>query len=176
MDKQDDGLDALRATRVAAKLSVRGDTLAVAESSTGGLILSLLTDIPGASAWLSGGVVAYTNKVKEDLLGLAAEELAAHGAASPETARAMARGVSRLFGSTWALAETGVAGPRGSHRSSKTIGITYLALVGTLPRFPMERTTIYQAPDPDDRVAVKRAFAAAALGLLIDALEGVPPG
>ncbi len=175
IEQQDDGSDARGAGRTAALLAARGETLAVAESSTGGLIMSLLTDIPGASAWLSGGVVAYTNKVKQDLLGLSADALAAHGAVSLETARAMARGGARLFGSTWALAETGVAGPRGSRRSAKAIGVTYLTLIGTPAAGPVERTMIYEAPDPDDRVAVKRAFAAAAFGLLIDVLDGVSP-
>src|SRR2546423_6600271 len=95
---------------VAALLTARAGTLAVAESSTGGLILSLLTDVPGASRWLRGGLVAYTNNAKRDLLGVPAATLSTHGAVSPETALEMARGVRRLFWAASALCESGVAG------------------------------------------------------------------
>lgn len=174
MERQDDLTASRAAEGVAALLGARGETLAVVESSTGGLIMSLLTDIPGASAWFMGGVVAYTNKVKEEVLGVSSDALAVHGAASPEAARDLARGAARLFGATWTLAETGVAGPRGNHRSTKPIGVTYLSLIGITPSGSLEFAAKHHVPDPDDRAAVKRAFAAAALGLLIDTLDAVP--
>jgi len=118
------------AQRVAEALLARGETLAVAESSTGGLILSLLTDIPGASGWLGGGVVAYTNASKQHVLGVTATTLAIHGAVSGETAMEMARGVRELFRATWALGETGIAGPQTGRRSAKLPGLTYIAVHG----------------------------------------------
>ncbi len=208
------------ARRVAAALAARGETLAVAESATGGLILSLLTDVPGASVWLHGGLVAYTNSVKMELLRVPPETLSAHGSVSAETALAMARGAQRLFGTTWAVGETGIAGPQTGRRSTKPAGLTYIAVVGA--HVPSGATRIVDAdsgvrdpagaypshgadpgprgpsgprpeapsnararpavdpdsrvervllPDPDDRVATKRAFAAAALALLLGALS-----
>lgn len=156
--------------RVAARLSERGESLAVAESATGGLILSLLTDVPGASGWLRGGVVAYTNEAKRDLLGVPAPVLAASGAVSAETVLEMARGVRRLFGADWAVAETGIAGPQTGRRSGKPAGLTFLAVTGAGASGGGEYTRRLLLADPGDRVATKRAFADAALSLLLEAL------
>ncbi len=171
------------AQRVAEALLARGETLAVAESSTGGLILSLLTDIPGASRWLGGGVVAYTNASKQHVLGVTTITLATHGAVSGETAMEMARGVRELFGATWALGETGIAGPQTGRRSAKPPGLTYIAIHGaphpvadgqaTNPApdgHVMERVVEYHLPDPGDREAVKMALAQKALAVLLDML------
>ncbi len=155
---------------VAGALAARGETLAVAESATGGLILSLLTDVPGASAWLRGGLVPYTNEAKRDILGVPAEILAAHGAVSAETALAMARAAARLFGATWAVGETGIAGPQTGRRSRKPAGLSYIAVVGARDGQPVERVEEILLPDPAGRVATKRAFADAALALLLDVL------
>jgi nicotinamide-nucleotide amidase len=159
------------AVRVAELLTARATTLAVAESSTGGLILSLLTDVPGASRWLRGGLVAYTNTAKRDLLGVPAAALSTHGAVSPETALEMARGARRLFGAAWALGETGVAGPQTGRRSAKPAGLTFLAVAGERDGQPIERVKRHLLPTPGDRVATKRAFAEAALALLLDELQ-----
>ena len=157
--------------QVAELLTERGETLAAAESATGGLVLSLLTDMPGASAWLRGGIVAYTNDVKRDLLGVPAATLATHGAVSAETALEMARGVRRLCGATWAVGETGIAGPQTGRRSGKPAGLTFIAVVGARNGVPIERAERYLVPDPGERAAVKRAFAAATLALLLDAMR-----
>lgn len=159
------------AERVAARLIERGESLAVAESATGGLILSLLTDVPGASGWLRGGVVAYTNEAKRDLLGVHATVLAASGAVSAETVLEMARGVRRLFGATWAVAETGIAGPQTGRRSGKPAGLTFLAVAGAGTSGSGEYTRRLLLDHPGDRAATKRAFADAALSLLLEALE-----
>jgi nicotinamide-nucleotide amidase len=98
--------DETMAARVAALLTVRRATLAVAESYTGGLLASSLVAVPGASAWFRGGLVAYASGVKRDLLGLAAGPVV-----SPAAAKAMAAGVCRLMGADVGLATTGVAGP-----------------------------------------------------------------
>jgi PncC family amidohydrolase len=163
------------AERVAALLAARGETLAVAESATGGLILSLLTDVPGASAWLHGGIVAYTNAAKAALLGVPATVLAAHGAVSARTAQEMARGARRLFGATWALGETGIAGPQTGRRTTKPAGLSFIAVFGGRDAASIDQVQRYLLANPGDRASVKRAFAEAALALLHDTL-GVQAG
>lgn len=102
-------------------------TLATAESCTGGLIAHRLTNVSGASGFYAGGVVAYSNKVKETLLGVPPEVLEDHGAVSPETARAMAEGVRQLMGTDYGLAVTGIAGPNGGS-AEKPVGLVYIAV------------------------------------------------
>lgn len=119
-----------------ARLSARGETVAVAESCTGGLLLDRLTDVPGSSAYVKGGVVAYCNSVKHALLGVPHELLEAHGAVSEPVARAMAEGVRHRLGATYGVATTGVAGPGGG-TSDKPVGTVWIALAtpdGTLAR------------------------------------------
>jgi nicotinamide-nucleotide amidase len=92
---------------------LRGHLLGLAESCTGGLLAGRLTDLPGASEYLAGGVVSYSNEAKVELLGVPAELIEAHGAVSPEVADAMAAGALERFGADVACAITGVAGPDG---------------------------------------------------------------
>lgn len=96
---------------VTEELLRRGETLAVAESITGGSISSAITEIPGVSRVFLGGVVAYGVKSKVTLLGVAPELIEENGVVSREVAIAMADGVRSRFGSTWGVATTGVAGP-----------------------------------------------------------------
>lgn len=112
---------------VAAALGARGATVSCAESCTGGLIAAALTEEPGSSAFFEGGAVAYANGIKQRILGVLPETLAAHGAVSAETAEAMVRGCLRRFGTDWALAATGIAGPGGGSRE-KPVGLVYLAV------------------------------------------------
>ncbi|MGX9728732.1 MAG: CinA family nicotinamide mononucleotide deamidase-related protein [Candidatus Electronema sp. VV] len=102
-------------------------TLAAAESCTGGLISAKITAVPGCSAWFAGGVVAYSNHLKECLLGVDAELLRQHGAASGPTAEAMAAGLARRSGSDIAVATTGIAGPDGG-TADKPTGTVYIGL------------------------------------------------
>lgn len=110
-------------------LRARGATLVTAESCTGGLIGSLLTDVSGCSDYYLGGVISYSNEVKQGILGVAEETLATVGAVSRETALQMARGARRLLGADYCLAATGIAGPTGC-TPTKPVGLVYLALVG----------------------------------------------
>jgi len=107
----------------------RGQTIATAESCTGGLIGSLLTDVSGSSDYYLGGVIAYANEVKQHLLGIDAATLAAVGAVSEQVALAMARGVRHLLGADYGLSTTGIAGPTGG-TPDKPVGLVYIALVG----------------------------------------------
>lgn len=127
-------------------LTDAGLTLAVAETCTGGLIEARLSDVPGASRYLIGGVVAYNNRVKEKTLGVPKDILNQFGAVSRQAAIAMAEGVRRELGSSIGLAATGIAGPTSSE--GKPIGLVYIGLsspTGTCfreYRFPGERTAI----------------------------------
>ena len=123
-----DGDDSL-ASVVLAALRQRGQSLAVAESCTGGGLGAALAAVPGASDVFVGGVIAYANAVKQQLLGVPAALLREHGAVSDPVARAMAEGVQRQTGSTWALAVSGIAGPGGGS-PDKPVGLVHLALAG----------------------------------------------
>jgi nicotinamide-nucleotide amidase len=112
---------------VGEMLGARGETLALAESCTGGLVAKRVTDVAGASAWFLGGVVTYANEAKENFLGVAESTLAAHGAVSEETACEMASGARARFGATYALAVTGIAGPSGG-TTEKPVGTACFAL------------------------------------------------
>ena len=111
---------------VAQKLTSAGCTLAVAESCTGGTIASRLTALAGASAYFKGGIVAYSNEVKECALGVSHDTLAAHGAVSEETVRQMVEGVRSRLNSDYALATTGIAGPTGG-TPDKPVGTVWIA-------------------------------------------------
>ncbi len=102
-------------------------TLAVAESCTGGLLAAYITNISGSSAYFQGGVIAYSNAVKNRVLNVPMDVLEQHGAVSPETAIAMAKGVRQLLQVDLALAITGIAGPSGG-TPDKPVGLVYTAL------------------------------------------------
>jgi nicotinamide-nucleotide amidase len=122
-------------------------TLAVAESCTGGLVAERLTRVPGSSAVFLGAVVAYSNAVKERLVGVPSALLAEHGAVSEEVARALAEGARRLFASDWGIGITGVAGPGGGS-AEKPVGLVHVAVAGERGtehrrlRFPGQRRRI----------------------------------
>ena len=117
------------AQRLGTLLRQNGLTIAVAESCTGGLLASMITDIPGASAYFRGGIVAYQNDIKEQLLGVPARVLATVGAVSEETARAMAHGARMALKSDIGVGITGIAGPGGG-TTDKPVGLVYIGVEG----------------------------------------------
>ncbi|TNF30805.1 MAG: CinA family nicotinamide mononucleotide deamidase-related protein [Deltaproteobacteria bacterium] len=129
---------------VAAQLLARGETLATAESCTGGLVAGMCTGVSGSSAWFLEGAVTYSNAAKTRLLGVSEALLAEHGAVSEAVAEAMALGQRERSGATWAVAVTGIAGPTGG-TPDKPVGTVYFALAGPdgvrhlRRRFPFER-------------------------------------
>lgn len=117
-----------RAARVLALLAEQGATVATAESLTGGLVAAALTDVPGASSTVRGGVVAYAEEVKAGVLGVPGEVLAGEGAVSRACALAMARGARDLLGADWGVSTTGVAGPGPS--GGVPAGTVHVAVAG----------------------------------------------
>ncbi|KEF41821.1 MAG: damage-inducible protein CinA [Cyanobium sp. CACIAM 14] len=117
------------ASVVLEALRRRGETLAVAESCTGGRLGAALAAVPGASEVFLGGVIAYANAVKQGLLGVPHDLLACHGAVSDPVAEAMAGGVRRVTGADWGVAVTGIAGPGGGS-DAKPVGLVHIAVAG----------------------------------------------
>ena len=144
-------------------LKQQGKTLATAESCTGGGIGHRLTAIPGSSAAYAGGVISYTNAVKQTVLGVPEKILATKGAVSAETARAMAEGVRRVIGTDLGVSATGLAGPDGDG-SGKPVGLVYLgASDGT-------RTLVREFVFPGSREDVRNQAIDAALDLAMELL------
>ncbi len=108
-------------------LTEKKQTLAVAESCTGGLLANRITNVPGASAVLLAGYVVYANEAKIDVLGVDPKLIEQHGAVSEEVARAMAEGARKRANSIYGLATTGIAGPDGGSKE-KPVGTVYVAL------------------------------------------------
>lgn len=134
---------------IVKQLTLRQLTIATAESLTAGMLSSVIAGVPGASAVLQGGIVAYNNTVKHRLLGVSADTLAARGAVDSETARQMASGVRKRLNADLGVATTGVAGPEPSE--GKAVGIVFIALstvddtVAKLLRFNGTRQHIREA-------------------------------
>jgi nicotinamide-nucleotide amidase len=153
----------------------RGLTLATAESCTAGLVASRLASVAGASDVLVGGVVAYANELKHDLLGVSEEILARHGAVSPECARAMAEGARARTGADVAVSVTGVAGPGGG-TPEKPVGLVYLHVSAP----GSERGAERRFPGPRENVRDWSATAALHLvrvvvGTASETAAGAPP-
>jgi len=138
----------------------RGQTIAIAESCTGGLVAAALTEIPGASAVFGYGLVTYSNEAKQRLLGVEEAVLRQHGAVSEATAQAMARGLLQRYGADLALAVTGIAGPEGG-TAEKPVGLVYIA-VGARSGIRVERCRFDGGRQAVRRRTVERALALAA--------------
>ncbi|MCE7870417.1 nicotinamide-nucleotide amidohydrolase family protein [bacterium CPR1] len=148
----------------AQRLIERQQTVAVAESCTGGLLGAELTRQAGSSAYFKGGILAYCNELKASLLKVPREVLREHGAVSAECAAAMAEGARRQAGSDWALSVTGIAGPGGA-TLDKPVGLVYLGLAG--PQETQTKRFLFQG----DRDQIRQQSVQAALHLLREALQ-----
>jgi PncC family amidohydrolase len=157
----DDG----RARRLGELLRAGGWRMCAAESCTGGLILHRMTNIPGCSDYVLGGVVAYANAIKRSVLGVRAETLEAHGAVSAQTAEEMARGALALFGADLAISVTGIAGPGGA-TPGKPVGTTFIAAALRNGGIRIEHHVW-----PGGRLDVKNASADCALELAASLLQ-----
>jgi PncC family amidohydrolase len=153
-----------RAERISRLLKERGDTIVVAESSTGGLVSAALLAMPGASAYFLGGAIVYTQTARKVLIDLADISALGLRAATEPYARLLAQTARERFASTWALAESGATGPI-DNRYGDAPGHCCLAVSG-----PVERALTLETGD-SDRVANMRVFSAAALDLLAQALS-----
>ena len=140
-------------------LKARKQTVATAESCTGGLLGKLLTDVPGSSAAYLGGVISYTCPVKERVLGVDHETLEQLGPVSKAVARQMAEGARALMGSDFALATTGLAGPDGDG-SGKPVGLVYIAAA------VRGQTYVQECHFTGNRAKIRESTVAAALTLL----------
>jgi nicotinamide-nucleotide amidase len=152
------------AREIAERLIARKETVAVSESSSGGLISAALLAVPGASAYYLGGAVVYTRQARRGILQVADEWLTGIRSSSEPYAGLKARTIRARVGATWGLAETGAAGPTGNRYGDKS-GHTCLAVDG-----PLTRVTTLETGSPD-RVANMRAFTQAGLELFRDALK-----
>ncbi len=147
------------ATQVAVLLKRRHETIAVAESSTGGLLSAALLAVPGASAYFLGGAVVYTRQARELLMDLPRDAVQGMRSASEPYALLLARTASKRFSSNWGLAETGAAGPTGN-RYGDSAGHSCIAIAG------MAEEALTLETGNADRLANMHAFATAALRLL----------
>ena len=149
--------------QVAEILKERGLTVSVAEACTSGLIAARLTSVPGSSLFFIGGVLSYSNSVKEDVLGIPKEVMIREGSVSEVTALEMAKGARRVIGSDLAVAATGVMGPTGGTRA-KPVGLFFVAVVGDELEVCVERRF------SGDRASNREMASEAAVELLRDVL------
>jgi nicotinamide-nucleotide amidase len=159
--RDDDGLEVV----VGRLLAERGESVALAESCTGGLLGQRLTDVPGASGYFLGGVVAYANAAKQELLGVQEVLLAEHGAVSKPVAMAMARGARDRFGADHALSTTGISGPDGGS-PEKPVGLVWVGVASAAG------VDAYEFVFPFDRPRHRLVTSQVALDLLRRTLLG----
>lgn len=146
-------------------LKTRGETLALAESCSGGLASSLITDVPGSSSYLKGSVVSYTNEIKEKVLGVRLDTLRKFGAVSSQTACEMAAGVRQLMNTDYGISITGNAGPDASE--GKPVGLVYIALANKEIVYWQEHHFTGSRLENKDKIAH------AAIAMLVDKLRKV---
>jgi nicotinamide-nucleotide amidase len=150
------------ATVVGAMLKNKGQSLAIAESCTGGTLGAMLTDAPGSSAYFWGGAIAYANEVKVQFLGVSAEAIASQGAVSGIVAEQMALGIKKKLGTDWGIGITGVAGPDGG-TAEKPVGTVYIGLAQPNGKVSFFH---YRLSDHFDRALVRQMSAKQALDML----------
>jgi len=151
-------------TSVGKVLAAQQLTISTAESCTGGLLSHVLTGISGSSAYFIGGVVAYSNAIKKRVLGVETKTLIDHGAVSGPTARQMAEGIRKRFGTEIGLSTTGVAGPTGG-TPEKPVGLVWMGI--STPG----KTTIIEAHFKGERLVIMRSTVIEILTCLLDQLD-----
>lgn len=160
---------AAQAKDVIGQLIARHETVATAESCTGGLIAGALTSVSGSSAAVYGGFITYANDAKTRMIGVPEALIAEHGAVSEAVARAMADGARKTSGTDWAVAVTGVAGPTGG-TSEKPVGLVHFGLAGP------DGTTHHRELFPDTgRDGIRQSTVLLALELLKARLDKSSP-
>jgi nicotinamide-nucleotide amidase len=153
------------AETIAKRLIARHETIAVAESSTGGLVAAALLAVPGASAYFLGGAVVYTKSARAALLGIGDADMAGLRPATEAYALLLARRVRERHGAIWGIGETGATGPTGN-RYGDPAGHTCIAIAG-----PAERAITLRTGSAE-RLANMEAFARRALELLVEVIPG----
>ncbi|MFD4568440.1 CinA family protein [Streptomyces sp. NPDC058467] len=164
------------ATEVLRLLMVRGETLAVAESLTGGLVAAEITAAPGASKAFRGSVTAYATELKHELLGVDATLLAERGAVDPQVAAQMAAGARKALGADWGIATTGVAGPE--PQDGQPVGTVFVAVDGpSQPSFhPAGGGKVLPLRLNGDRAEIRMESVRSVLALLLRELAGEQTG
>ena len=153
------------AEKIAARLIARKETIAIAESSTGGLVSAALLALPGASAYFVGGAVVYTKASRAGLMGVTEADMAGLRPSTEAYALLLARRARERMGATWGVAETGATGPTGN-RYGDAAGHTCIAVVG-----PSERAITLETGSADRRSNMD-AFAKRVLELLLETISG----
>ena len=149
------------------QLSELGLTISVAESFTGGMIAHVITNAPGSSIYFQGGVIAYANEVKMDILGVAEQTLIDHGAVSRETVLEMARGVRKALDTDIGISSSGIAGPDGGS-PEKPVGLAWIGLSGTDTEYAEKFLFV------GNRLQIKEQAVQTAIERLIDLLPQLP--
>ncbi|MGW1894632.1 CinA family protein [Streptomyces sp. NPDC002004] len=157
------------AAEAVRRLTSRGETLAVAESLTGGLVAARITDVPGASKVFRGSVTAYATDLKRDLLGVDGALLDSSGAVDPGVALEMAAGVRKALGADWGLATTGVAGP--DAQDGRPVGTVFVAVHG-----PTGGGKVAALRLNGDRSEIRMESVRSVLDLLLEELIGARTG
>ncbi|MFJ6838114.1 CinA family protein [Streptomyces sp. NPDC091209] len=164
------------AAEVVRLLTVRGETLAVAESLTGGLVAAEITAVPGASKTFRGSVTAYATELKHELLGVDVTLLAERGAVDPQVAAQMAAGVRKALGADWGIATTGVAGP--DPQDGQPVGTVYVAVDGPseAPFITARGGKVVPLRLNGDRAEIRMESVRSVLALLLQELAGEQTG
>lgn len=147
-------------------LTENGLTIATAESCTGGLLSHVITGVSGSSEYFKGGVVAYSNQIKERFLGVQSHTLLQHGAVSAQTAGEMAAGIRVKFDTDFGLSTTGIAGPTGG-TPTKPVGLVWLGISS------QARTQTYEYHFEGERETIKASTVREILALLLDHLQQI---
>ena len=148
------------------RLVDRGETLATAESLTGGLVAATIVEIPGVSAVYRGGLVVYATELKHELAGVPEELLAERGPVDPDVARALAEGARRRCAAVWGLATTGVAGP--DPQDGKPVGTVFVAVAGP------SGATVRELKLDGNRAVIRTESVTGVLRLLAEQLRTAP--